>query len=505
MLNDPWAALIASIRRRRAPDARFFKPVCLIGAIDLSNEGLLDPAKLNAEAIVSRFKAYVSLIFEGRAEMGWKPLWHLSNDGLWNFYANGVALEPDDFGADRKPGTKSILFNRFQVLVVNERYRELWEDEAQRAELRRAMLSILANDDEGCRLFARQLFHADLAMKRDQWPSEEEVIRELRLSEEQLDLFGTTSDGETDNALGFEEDEVRRTIDPNVTDVDLESPTLNQSLLLQTPSVREIEAVASPSAKLNSAREIDLDTNPNVDSSDEAANIADFPEIQIVQISVILESLPGNAPKGLTFALIAYRTELEKRGVRPIIGILTNQHAIIDAEYRQSDTSDWLPPGLKDAAFPGFFKYHDLFLQHFPFISERENVIARISINESKATGEDLIKPFRAALEMAKAAQTAGVATSDVVQFMQELKQGAESLASLPNDVPIPVVVSDERIAATYATPKQRLIGTAIGFLERAYNLLGTSITLGTATYPAIAENLASVLKMLKELMHIGR
>ncbi len=71
MLNDPWAALIASIRRRRAPDARFFKPVCLIGAIDLSNEGLLDPAKLNAEAIVSRFKAYVSLIFEGRAEMGW--------------------------------------------------------------------------------------------------------------------------------------------------------------------------------------------------------------------------------------------------------------------------------------------------------------------------------------------------------------------------------------------------------------------------------------------------
>ncbi len=504
MLNDPWGHLIASVRRRRAPDARFFKPVCLIGAIDLSNEGVIDPANVNAEAIVARFKAYVSQIFEGRAEMGWKPLWHLSNDGLWNFYANGVALEPDDFGADRKPGTKSILFNRFQRLAINERYREQWEDKAQRKELRRAMLGILANDDEGCRLFARQLFDAELAMKRDQWPSEEEVVGELRLSGEQLDLFGKASDFEVDGELGFEDDEVRQTVDPGVTDVDLDTLSPNKHFLPQTPSVEEIEAVASPTAKLNSASEIDLDTNPDIDASDQAADIADFPEIQIVQIGVILASLPGNAPKGLTFALIAYRTELEKRGVRPIIGILTNQHAIIDTEYRQSDASDWLPFGLKDAAFPSFFKYHDLFLKHFPFISERENVIARISINESKATGEDLIKPFRAALEMAKAAQTAGVATGDVVQFMQELKQGAESLASLPNEFPIPVVTSGERIVTTHATPKQRLIGTAIGFLERAYNLLGTSVTLGTASYPAIAENLAYVLQMLKNLMHIG-
>ncbi|PDS69879.1 hypothetical protein [Rhizobium phaseoli] len=497
MLNDPWASLVASIRRRRAPDARFFKPVCLIAAIDLTNDGQLDAARLDAEVIILRFKAYVSLVFEGRAEMGWKPLWHLSNDGLWTFYADGVALGPDDFGADRKPGTKSILFNRFDELSIDQRYRDTWQDESQRMALRHAMLNILANDDEGCRQFARQLFHADRAMQPHLWPSEEQVIGELRLSKSQLDLFDEGVGVEVHD--GFDDADSQEFDDLDDADFDLSDRNLPSPL--RTPSVTEIGEVASPTAKLNSASEIDLDKNPHIDSSDDASNLEDFSEIQIVQITVILGSLPGNAPKGLALALIAYKTELEKRGARPIIGILTNQHAIIDAEYRTSDASDWLPPGMKEAGFRDFFRYHHLFLQHFPFMSEREKVISRINVDETKATGEELIRPFRAAVEMAKAAQNAGVATTDVVQFMQELKQGAESLAGLPNDVPILDVSNEDRLVSAAATPKQRLIGTAIGFLERAYNLLGATVGIGTATYPAFAQNLNAVLDMLKSLM----
>ncbi|MDX0967326.1 hypothetical protein [Sinorhizobium medicae] len=469
----------------------------MIAAIDLGNEDLLDPARLDAEAILLRFKAYVSLVFEGRAEMGWKPLWHLSNDGLWTFYSDGTALNSDEFGVDRPPGTKAILFNRFQRLVISTRYRELWEDRAQRLALRHAMLDILANDDEGCRRFARQLFHPELAMQPDRWPSEDEVIGELRQSSEQLDLFGQSDATEpTDNAVS----EGGVTISPyNPGDLDISHS--NAGLEVPSPTVSEIEAVASPIATLNSASEIDLAANPRVDTSDNAASVEEIPEIQIVQIGVILPSLPGNAPKGMTFALTAYKAELEKRGARPIMGILMNQHSIIDADYSSSDASEWLPSGLK-AAFSDFFKYHQLLLQHFPFISERESVIARINVDESKASGDVLIKPFKAALEMATAAKNAGVATSDVVQFMQELKQGAESLASLPNDIPISESVIDHR-NIKLATPKQRLIGTAIGFLERAYNLLGTSVTLGTATYPAFAQNLSNVLDMLKALIHI--
>ncbi|WP_433850674.1 hypothetical protein [Brucella pseudogrignonensis] len=496
MLIDPWASLVSSIRRRRAPDARFFKPVCLIAAIDLANDDLLDPANLDAEAILLRFKSYVSLVFETRAEMGWKPLWHLSNDGLWTFYSDQSALGSDEFGVNRPPGTKAILFNRFQQVVISPRYRRIWEDRTQRLKLRNAMLDILINDDEGCRRFARQLFYPELAMQPTRWPSEEEVIRQLRESREQLDLFAhiEATDSSEDPAPDDRLNLLSSAQNPDISVTHSTAP-----IEVPLPSPGEIEAVASPTATLNSASAIDLAANPRVDSSDNAASIEEIPEIQIVQIGVILPSLPGNAPKGMTFALKAYGAELEKRGARPIMGILTNQHSIIYADYSSSDASEWLPPGLK-AAFLDFFRHHQLLLEHFPFLSERESVIARINVDESRATGDVLIRPFRAALEMATAARNAGVATSDVVQFMQELKHGAESLASLPNDIAISEIVVDQR-NIVLATPKQRLIGTAIGFLERAYTLIGTTVTVGTATYPAFAQNLLAVLEMLKGLI----
>lgn len=343
--------------------------------------------------------------------------------------------------------------------------------------LRSEMLEILATDDEDCRRFARQLFHAELAMQPDLWPSEEEVTTKLRHSRGQLDLF---------NAGGATQ---------------VERFNQRTTLHVPSPTVREIELVASPTAKLNRTREIDLAANPRVDSSESAAGIEDIPDIQIVQIGVILASLPGNAPRGMTAALNAYKAELEKRGTRPILGILTNQMSIMEAEFRSSEAVDWLPPGM-NAAFSDLAKYHHLFLRHFPFLSERESVIARIDVDEAKATGEVLIKPFRAALDMALAAKDAGVATSDVVQFLHELKKGAETLATLPNEI---AVSESDRIdrANLVPTPKQRLIGTAIGFLERAYNLLGASVSLGTASYPLFAQNLATVLEMLKSLMHM--
>lgn len=496
MSNSPWAPLVYSIRRRRSPGARFFKPVCLIAAIDLADEDRLDPARLDAEAIISRFKSYVSLVFESRAEMGWKPLWHLSNDGLWKFYSAGVELSSKIFREDRPPGTKAILFKNFDQLTISSPYFDLWKEEAERTALRKAMLDILATDDKDCRRFARQLFHAELAMQPERWPSEEEVERALLPSREQLDLFGEGATDQSENATG-ERSQVTSSIEP----VELAAPAQNAPLLVVPPTVKEIEEVASPTARLNSTSEIDLAANPRIDSSDSAASVGGIPEIQIVQIGVILESLPGNAPRGMTAALTAYRTELEKRGARPILGILTNQFAIIDAEYQSSDAVDWLPLGMK-AAFSDFLKYHHLLLLHFPFLAERESVIARIDVDENKATGEVLIKPFRAALNMAMAAKNAGVATSDVVQFMQELKQGAETIAALPNEVAIPDAdIKNRNISVP--TPKQRLIGTAIGFLERAYNLLGASVGIGTAAYPTFSQNLANVLEMLKSLMHI--
>ncbi|MER9519378.1 DUF262 domain-containing protein [Mesorhizobium sp. M0614] len=239
MTNDPWALLVSSIRRRRAPEARFFKPVCVIAAIDLSNEGLLDPARVNADAILSRFHAYVKLSFRARAEMGWKPLWHLSNDGLWTFSNDDIDITRDDFGADRTPGTKAILFNRFDLLTINEPYRTLWLDTEHRQALRRAMLVILANDDEGCRLFARQLFQPELAMQRKEWPSEAEIMEELRLFREQLDLFGEGTGVEIDDASALESDHIEQPFDPEA--IDVATRTVTVDLLLSRVSNERID------------------------------------------------------------------------------------------------------------------------------------------------------------------------------------------------------------------------------------------------------------------------
>ncbi|MEN5051490.1 hypothetical protein [Brevundimonas naejangsanensis] len=60
--QSPWSSLIESIRHHRAPDARFFKPTCVISAIDLADEGSLDPENLNGESVVERFDRYVGIL-----------------------------------------------------------------------------------------------------------------------------------------------------------------------------------------------------------------------------------------------------------------------------------------------------------------------------------------------------------------------------------------------------------------------------------------------------------
>ncbi len=224
---DPWAKLISSIRARRAPDARFFKPVCVIAAVDLADEGLLDVARVNVEAILSRFQAYVRLTFPARAKMGWMPLWYLSNDGLWSFFDKGRVLTPDDFGQDRRPGTKAILLNRFDHVEINDLYKTLWNDEDHRRALRRAMLLILANDDDDCRSFARQLYSREVAMQKTEWPSEADVLSDLRRFREQLDLFGEGTGVEIDDASEIVSNVTEEPFDPEAIDIVTRNPTID--------------------------------------------------------------------------------------------------------------------------------------------------------------------------------------------------------------------------------------------------------------------------------------
>ena len=225
-MRDPWHSLVDSIRRRRAPDARFFKPVCVIAAIDLANEGGLNPLAIEPRAVLDRFRTYVAVRSPRRADLGWKPLWHLSNDGLWTFLSNGQPVTPDDFGTDRKPGTMAILFNRFDRLAVNESLMPHWLSVDHRQALRAAMLSLLANDDDTCRRLARQLYNAEHALDPSAWPSEREVDEALRHVREQLDLFGEGLGVETEDPSS-DDDEISDPFDPEMIDVQTKNLTID--------------------------------------------------------------------------------------------------------------------------------------------------------------------------------------------------------------------------------------------------------------------------------------
>ena len=107
-----WAALVKKIDGRRADSALFFKPVCIIAAIDLTDEGKIVPDNIDAHAMIDRFSDYITPFYPDRGKDGFKPLWHLSNDRLWTFF-NGKEVVGAKSFPHGAPGTKAKLFASF--------------------------------------------------------------------------------------------------------------------------------------------------------------------------------------------------------------------------------------------------------------------------------------------------------------------------------------------------------------------------------------------------------
>ena len=161
-----------------------------------------------------------------------------------------------------------------------------------------------------------------------------------------------------------------------------------------------------------------------------------------------------------------------------------------------------LRPGL-EKSFCGFSKNHTRLLQHFVLTSERETVLAGIRIDEQTGSDQQLIRILGKAVQVAKEAKDAGVATDDVLKYCEQLNQSARGLTSQSNEISFDKLAlsQTDKIVPLNATPKQRLIGSALGFLERASNLVGTSVTLGTASYPNLTANLAALSDALKRMI----
>ncbi|MDF2381830.1 DUF3883 domain-containing protein [Nostoc ellipsosporum NOK] len=152
----PWTELVKSAAARRSRDAPFFKPVCLIAIVDLIDEGRIDAADIDADVLAERVSMMVDGVHRGRADMRWRPIWHLSNDGAWIYTKAGRQIGPEDFEPARKPDSWREWRESFDKIAVPGTMLAHWRSASHRAALRRAALAMLENGDGACRTLAAQ-------------------------------------------------------------------------------------------------------------------------------------------------------------------------------------------------------------------------------------------------------------------------------------------------------------------------------------------------------------
>jgi hypothetical protein len=265
-----------------------------------------------------------------------------------------------------------------------------------------------------------------------------------------------------------------------------------------------------------------LDAGPNA-AYDVPTVDSDLPSLPIRQralIKTILSDLPRNAPAYLKTTLDNYDDELRTRGVQPLLGLLKDMTAIIEATIGAPDAArEWLSDGMQ-TAFDRFAQNHALFVKHFPLDPKREELYAYTDVDESNATGSVLSRPFQEVASAALEANEAGLTTDDFLKIVDKMAEFAKIIASLPpqapahptssnNDAaqpalpPFPIVHPEDRVPVLApVSPKKRMLLSGLGFFERAYNLLGSTASLiglpeGRALLGALNDAIAGLLKLV--------
>lgn len=253
----------------------------------------------------------------------------------------------------------------------------------------------------------------------------------------------------------------------------------------------ELAKVASPAPSLASDGRLDAGPNAIYDEPRGSDDLASLPIRQRAIIKTILSDLPGNSPKHLRVSLESYDDELKVRGAQPILGLLKDIFDIIEATADDPRAEqEWLEPGLRKA-FQKLADNHRALVRHFPLDPEREELYSRILVDEDEATGRVFSEPFKEVAEGARAANKAGLATNDFLRIIDKMAEFAKIISNVPppypsNKVPdaslgsIEVKAEDGTGAANQLiTPKKRILLSGFGFFERAYNLLGSTVTIG--------------------------
>jgi hypothetical protein len=280
-------------------------------------------------------------------------------------------------------------------------------------------------------------------------------------------------------------------------------------------TVARLAEMASPQPSITEKGQLDVGPNQPFDipTVDDDLSTLQFRQRNLVK--GILRDIPSNAPRHLKDFLRSYDEELKSRGTQPIIGLLKDDADIIAAAVAAPRAEDeWLEPGMRKA-FERFAENHELFVGHFPLDVEREAIYAATPVDDSNATGKKFIEPFEKIAEATRAAREAGMATDDFMMVIDKMTELARVVATTPtgplasklqySSSPEIKVSPDDHVQP--ATVKKRVILGSLGFLERTYNLIGTTVTVtGTsvtiAGFAGIVEALKPAIEMLMRLLH---
>lgn len=185
-----WSRVVESVQGGRYHGSKFYKPVCLIAAIDLADEDEIHPRDIDANKIVDRFRDYVRPHFRERGSLGWQPLWYLANDGIWSFLKEGRLAGPKTVKGRFQPRSRKAVLDQFDHMVIDPSLRPLWEQADARRALRDELLMMLWKDSEpSSRTLACALFDPAAKEEPARWPSPAEMAAFQRSLSGEQDLF----------------------------------------------------------------------------------------------------------------------------------------------------------------------------------------------------------------------------------------------------------------------------------------------------------------------------
>lgn len=281
----------------------------------------------------------------------------------------------------------------------------------------------------------------------------------------------------------------------------------------------QLAKVASPAPLLAADGRLDAGANSIYD---EPGNSDDLPTLPIRQraiIKSILSDLPGNSPRYLKTTLQSYDDELKVRGAQPILGLLKDMFEIIAAAVGDPVAQqEWLAPGLQKA-FEKVAENHRTLVSHFPLDPEREEVYAQTLVEEGEASGHSLSGPFQQVAQAAQDANRAGLATDDFLKVVDKMAEFATIISTLPHSRPPSATVArdsefdahavvvhrEDRIGAIGqpVSAKKRILLSGLGFFERVYNLINSTVTIaatpeGLSFVNQLRESIAALVNFLR-------